>query len=320
MQLATDNLSTLNDTVALAESTVNRWLRHETDTADLDIDRLNTAVHALWRLTAIRKTLPKLIPYEQLNLDSIDVSSLADSASLAESLYNGWMRRQSTADPADIDIDCINASIHALARLASIRKTLPEIKGMNVCRTFNEIGDRAKLARQVSDLARDIERRAKEQFDAAHPQHPRYPEDDTDVPLYLSIYRDNGLSDEDYDEDLRKIANDDEDDEPNDADKQSDFNKQLNRIKKLSACVEARRASISRCPRFHSPLAQTLHRTIGMIAKLPAALSPSSQPELPESGPPNSPPHHSHSSHSSHPTHHQPTPHSNQSAISPSPP
>ena len=94
MQLETPSLSTLNETVSLAEQTLNRWLRAQSDTVIADtadptiikIDRLNTAVHALWRLTAIRKTLPRLIPYDQLNLDPIDVSSIADSAAIAEKL------------------------------------------------------------------------------------------------------------------------------------------------------------------------------------------------------------------------------------------
>ena len=281
MKLETKNqLSTLTDSVSNAESILNKYLRHQSSTASADptainIDRAHTAVHALWRLTAIRKTIPTLTPHDQLTLEPIDVSSLTDSTALAEQIFNLWLKHHDSLDPSEIQIDRVNTTIHALYRLASIRKTLPEIKSLNCCRTFKEIGDRARLARQVSDLARKIERRAKEEFDVAHPRHP---DDDDDVPFSLDIYRDNGLSDEDYYEDLEKIEND-EDDDLNDADEQSDFSKQLKRFKKLSACVEARRASISRCPRFRSPLAQTLHNTIGMIAKLPDSLYPPPQPE-----------------------------------------
>ena len=271
MQLATDNLSTLNDTVALAELTVNRWLRHESDTADIDVDRLNTAVHALWRLTAIRKTIPQLIPYEQLTPDPIDVSSITDSVALAESLYNGWMRRQSTADPADIDIDCINAAIHALHRLGAIRKTLPEIKSMNNCRIFKEIGDRAKLAREVSDRARDIEREANENFDTAHSNDF---DDDND--------NDYELTDWPYDDD-------DVGQPPSAVDSShsatSDQQLAISNKHFLNPQSAIRNPQLRVCPTFRSPLAQTLHNTIGMIAKLPDPLIPSSQPETGNSKP-----------------------------------
>ena len=282
MQLATkDPLSTLNQSTARAESVVNLWLRAQSaaataDPAETNIDRVHTAVHALWRLAAIRKTLPTLVPRDQLTMEPIDVSLLTESASLAESIFNAWLATQETVDPADIDIDRVNTTIHALYRLASIRKTLPDIVNMNSRRAIAEIRDRTQVVKGLAECIHDIERRAKEEFDAANPRDPDADDDACDA---LREYRDNGLSDEDYYEDYK---NDDDEYVDVNAEDFSLVRELEKREAKLSARIEARLASVSRCPRFRSPVAKSLNETLAMIANLPFPASPQPETQNPQ--------------------------------------